>query len=453
MHHFTDKPTQNAEASAKALSVTELNGKARRLLEMNFNNVRVEGEISGLARPSSGHWYFTLKDKQSQIRCAMFRNRNQALKFVPTEGMLLMVRGRVSLYEGRGDYQLIVEHMDNAGTGDLQKAFEMLKAKLAAEGLFDITRKQPLPAHPKHIGVITSPTGAAIRDILTVLKRRFPAIPVTIIPSSVQGEQAKHELVNALKLATSANRFDVLIIGRGGGSLEDLWPFNEELVARAIAGCPIPIVSAVGHEIDFTIADFVADHRAATPSAAAEILSPDRQALLNQLNLISRKLTTLTRHKLQLSQRELDNLQKRLRHPGDRLRDNSQRLDDLEIRLKQAITLKLERAQSSLSRLKDRANQQNPQRKLELLKSRNEYMGQKLIQLISSSLERRHLKLEKVSGELNAVSPLATLSRGYAITMAGDAIIRSSQQLQEGDRVTTRFFEGEAICKVEKITN
>ncbi|MBO9492672.1 exodeoxyribonuclease VII large subunit [Thalassotalea sp. G20_0] len=453
MHHFTDTPTQNAEASAKALSVTELNGKARRLLEMNFNNVRVEGEISGLARPSSGHWYFTLKDKQSQIRCAMFRNRNQTLKFVPTEGMLLMVRGRVSLYEGRGDYQLIVEHMDNAGTGDLQKAFEVLKAKLAAEGLFDITRKQPLPAHPEHIGVITSPTGAAIRDILTVLKRRFPAIPVTIIPSSVQGEQAKHDLVNALKLAASANRFDVLIIGRGGGSLEDLWPFNEELVARAIAGCPIPIVSAVGHEIDFTIADFVADHRAATPSAAAEILSPDRQALLNQLNLISRKLTTLTRHKLQLSQRELDNLQKRLRHPGDRLRDNSQRLDDLEIRLRQAITLKLERAQSNLSRIRDRANQQNPQRKLELLKNRNKNMGQKLIQLISNSLEKRQLKLEKVSGELNAVSPLATLSRGYSITMAGDAIIRSSKQLREGDRVTTRFSEGEAICKVEKITN
>ncbi|WP_257263160.1 exodeoxyribonuclease VII large subunit [Endozoicomonas sp. ONNA2] len=451
MHHLTDTPTENAEASSKALSVTELNGKARRLLEMNFNHVRVEGELSGLARPSSGHWYFTLKDKQSQIRCAMFRNRNQALKFVPAEGMLLRVRGRVSLYEGRGDYQLIVEHMDNAGTGDLQQAFEVLKAKLAAEGLFDIAGKQPLPAHPRHIGVITSPTGAAIRDILTVLKRRFPAIPVTIIPSSVQGEQAKHELVNALKLAESANRFDVLIVGRGGGSLEDLWPFNEELVARAIADCPIPIVSAVGHEIDFTIADFVADHRAATPSAAAEILSPDRQALLNQLHLITRKLNTLTRHKLQLSQRELDNLQKRLRHPGERLRDNSQRLDDLEIRLNQAITLILERAQSSLGRVRDRAHQQNPQRTLELLKSRNEHTAQKLVQLMSNNLEKCQLKLEKVSGELHAVSPLATLSRGYAITMVGDSIIRSSQQLHEGDLVTTRFSKGEALCTVEKI--
>ncbi len=451
MHHYTDTPAHNVEASAKALSVTELNGKARRLLEMNFNNVRVEGEISGLARPSSGHWYFTLKDKQSQIRCAMFRNRNQALKFVPTEGMLLMVRGRVSLYEGRGDYQLIVEHMDNAGTGDLQKAFEVLKAKLATEGLFDITRKQPLPTHPKHIGVITSPTGAAIRDILTVLKRRFPAIPVTIIPSSVQGEQAKHELVSALKLAERSNRFDVLIIGRGGGSLEDLWSFNEELVARAIANCPIPIVSAVGHEIDFTIADFVADYRAATPSAAAEILSPDRQAILNQLHLFSRKLTTLTRHKLQLSQKELDNLKKRLRDPGERLRDSSQRLDDLEIRLKQAITLSLARAQSNLDRTKDRAHQQGPQRKLELFKNKNEHIRQKLIHLMLNNMEKRQLKLEKASGELNAVSPLATLSRGYSITKSHNAIIRDSQQLKEGDLISTRFHRGEAICKVEEL--
>ena len=453
MCQSTNTLTKNLEASANTLSVTELNGKARRLLEINFNNVRVEGEISGLTRPSSGHWYFTLKDKQSQVRCAMFRNRTQTLQFVPTEGMLLTVRGRVSLYEGRGDYQLIVEHMDNTGTGDLQKTFQTLKTKLAAEGLFDITHKQHLPRHPTHIGVITSPTGAAIRDILTVLRRRFPAIPVTIIPSSVQGAQAKHELVSAIKLAKNANRFDVLIISRGGGSLEDLWPFNEELVARAIYECPIPIVSAVGHEIDFTIADSVADRRAATPSAAAEILSPDRQAILSQLNLLSRKLTTLTRHRLQLNQKELDNLQKRLRHPRDRLIDSSQRLDDLEIRLRQAITLRLERARSRFDRARERAHQQNPQQKLELLRNRNEQIEQKLTQLMLNSLERRQLKLEKVSGELNAISPLATLSRGYAITTAGESIVRSSRQLQIGGRVTTRFSKGAAICKIEKITN
>ena len=444
MYPITDKqPTP--------LSVTELNNKARRLLEMSFNNVRVEGEISGLARPSSGHWYFTLKDRQSQIRCAMFRNRNQILKFVPTEGMLLLVRGRVSLYEGRGDYQLIVEHMDEAGTGDLQKAFEVLKAKLASEGLFDNERKQPLPTHPRHIGVITSPSGAAIRDILAVLKRRFPAIPVTVIPSLVQGAQAKDELVRALQLAQSAGYFDVLIIGRGGGSLEDLWPFNEEVVARAIAACPVPIVSAVGHEIDFTISDFVADHRAATPSAAAEILSPDRHEMLNQLNLLARKLHTQTHHRLLLNRRELDGLRKRLRHPGERLRENSQRLDDLEIRLRQAITLQLQRTRFRLERASDQVRQQNPQRRLEMLKNSTSYLAQKLLQSMTRNLEKRRLTLERVSGELNAVSPLATLSRGYAIATTGDTIIRDSRQLKTGELITTRFYHGEATCKVESI--
>ncbi len=445
-------PTIDAHPN-QPLSVTELNGKARRLLEMNFNNVRVEGEISGLTRPSSGHWYFTLKDRQSQIRCAMFRNRNQALKFVPAEGMLLLARGRVSLYEGRGDYQLIVEHMDEAGTGNLQKAFEVLKTRLAGEGLFDVARKQPLPRHPQHIGVITSPTGAAIQDILTVLKRRFPAIPITVIPSSVQGAQAKDELVRALQMAERAGNFDVLIIGRGGGSLEDLWPFNEEVVARAIATCPIPIVSAVGHEIDFTIADFVADHRAATPSAAAEILSPDSQAMLNQLHLLSRKLTSLMQHRLQLSQRELEGLQKRLRHPGERLRENSQRLDDLETRLHQAITLQLERTRFRLERAKEQVRQHSPQRKLALLKNSTDHLRQKLVQLMVNNLEKRRLTLERASGELNAVSPLATLSRGYAIATAGDTIIRDSQQLQPGERITTRFHQGSAVCMVEQISD
>ncbi|WP_067517769.1 exodeoxyribonuclease VII large subunit [Endozoicomonas ascidiicola] len=453
MHHFTDAPSSHAETPAKPLSVSELNGKARRLLEMSFNNVRVEGEISGLARPSSGHWYFTLKDKQSQIRCAMFKNRNQALKFTPTEGMLLLIRGRVSLYEGRGDYQLLVEHMDHAGTGDLQKDFEVMKAKLAAEGLFDIDRKKPLPEHPKHIGVITSPTGAAIRDILTVLKRRFPSIPVTVIPSSVQGDYAKQELVNAIKLAEAANQFDVLIVGRGGGSLEDLWPFNEEIVARTIAECSIPIVSAVGHEIDFTIADFVADLRAATPSAAAEILSPDRQAILNQLFLFQRKLNTMVRHKLILSSKELDSIKGRLRHPGERLRDSAQRLDDLEIRLKQAMTLQLERSNSRLSRIQERTERCNPIFQLESLKGKNERLEQKLIQLTLNQLEKRSFKLEKASGELNAVSPLATLSRGYSITLRDSTIIRDSQQLKEGDLITTRFHKGEALCKIEKLVS
>ncbi len=435
----------------QALSVSELNGRARRLLEMNFNNVRVEGELSGLARPSSGHWYFTLKDNQAQIRCAMFRHKNQVLKFTPSEGMQLLVRGRLSLYEGRGDYQLIVEHMDDAGVGALQKNFEKLKLQLAEEGLFDSERKQPLPKHPKHIGVITSPTGAAIRDILAVLKRRCPGIPVTIIPSAVQGDEAKRQLVSAIQQAESANRFDVIIIGRGGGSMEDLWPFNEEMVARAIADCSIPVVSAVGHEIDFTIADFVADYRAPTPSAAAETLSPDNEELLGRLNLLQRKLTSLTKHKLQMAHQQFTGLSKRLRHPGERLCENSQRLDDLELRLNQALQLKLERSQNRLTQQQGRLKHQSPERKLAELTTRNSYLNQRLETLMSNILEREQLLLKQLSGKLHAVSPLATLSRGYSIVQKQGKVLHQSSELNPGDEITARFSEGSALCEVKAI--
>lgn len=451
--HTTQFANNNLAEAPSPLTVSELNGKARRLLEMSFNNVRVEGELSGLARPSSGHWYFTLKDSRSQIRCAMFRNRNQALKFIPAEGMQLIIRGRVSLYEGRGDYQLIVDHMEDAGAGALQKAFEKLKLKLAEEGLFDIERKRPLPEHPKHIGVITSPTGAAIRDILTVLKRRFPSIPVTVIPSSVQGDQAKHELVKALQIARQSEYFDVIIIGRGGGSLEDLWPFNEEVVARAIADSPVPVVSAVGHEIDFTISDFVSDYRAPTPSAAAEVLSPDRQALLDQLNLLERKLTTMTRHHLQLARQKLTGISSRLRHPGERLRENSQRLDDLEIRLQQAMILKLERAKSRLNNNREQVLHNNPSQKLNELGLRYQHLKQKLCQSMLSSIGNRRLLLKSLSGQLNAVSPLATLSRGYSIARKGEEVIQDSHQLKKGDEVITRFHQGEALCVVKQLNH
>ena len=430
------------------LSVSELNNKARRLLEMNFNNVRVEGELSGLARPSSGHWYFTLKDRQAQIRCAMFRNKNQALKFIPSEGMHLLVRGRISLYEGRGDYQLIVEHMDDAGAGTLQKAFEALKLKLANEGLFDATRKQPLPTHPQHIGVITSPSGAAIRDILAVLKRRFPGIPVTVIPSAVQGKEAAPQLVQAIEMAGRAKRFDVLVVGRGGGSLEDLWPFNEEIVARAIAACPIPTVSAVGHEIDFTIADFVADYRAPTPSAAAEVLSPDRQAWLDRLNLLNRKLFAMTRHQLQIKQQQLTGISKRLRHPDERLRENCQRLDDLEIRLKHAMARKLERADNRLEQQQQRLLHQSPARRIETLKVRQQHLSEQLGNEMSRILEKQRTQIGNLSAQLHAVSPLATLSRGFSIVEKEGQIIRDANELTSGDTVSTRFHKGSAICQV-----
>lgn len=451
MLRSTNAPTTDY-APAKALSVSELNGQARRLLEMNFHNIRVEGELSGLARPGSGHWYFTLKDSKAQIRCAMFRNKNQLLKFIPSEGMQLVVRGRVSLYEGRGDYQLIVEHMDDAGVGALQKAFEKLKHKLAEEGLFDSQRKRPLPSHPRHIGVVTSATGAAIQDILAVLKRRFPAIPVTIIPSAVQGKEATQQLVRGIQQAEDSGLFDVLVVARGGGSLEDLWPFNEEAVARAIAHCSIPVVSAVGHEIDFTIADFVADFRAPTPSAAAETLSPDRDELLSRLQLLQRKMTALTHHRLQLSQQQLQGVRSRLRHPGERLRENYQRLDDLDIRLQAALRLKLERVNNQLALQQDRLKHYSPAHKLQALKTRNSHLEQQLQQLIKTALEHRKQELKHLSGQLNAVSPLATLSRGYSIIQKEGQVIHASNELAIGDEVTARLGEGSATLEVSSIS-
>ncbi|WP_245662940.1 exodeoxyribonuclease VII large subunit [Endozoicomonas arenosclerae] len=435
----------------RPLTVTELNSRTRRMLETQFGNVRVEGEISGLARPGSGHWYFTLKDAGAQIRCAMFKNRNRSIRFVPAEGMQLIVRGRVSLYEGRGDYQLIVDHMEEGGAGALQRAFEELKLKLSNEGLFSAERKRPLPTLPSHIGVVTSPTGAAIRDILAVLKRRFPSIPVTVIPSAVQGKDAADELVRGIAAANRSGLFDILIVGRGGGSLEDLWPFNEEKVARAIAASDVPIVSAVGHEIDFTIADFVADYRAPTPSAAAEVLSPDQQEILNKLSLLNRKLQTLMKHRLQVLSQTLDNTSLRLRHPGERLREHYQRLDDLEIRLQQSMTIALQANTASYERLNDRLAQSSPARRIERMQGQLNLLQNKLNSNIQLLVKQKESHLKQLTGMLDAVSPLATLSRGYSIVAKGDEFIRDASQLNEGDQVTARFSKGSADCQVIQI--
>ena len=325
-------------------SVSRLNLEARLLLEQGFPRIWLEGELSNVSRPSSGHLYFTLKDARAQIRAAMFRSRNQAIRFRPEEGLQVLVRGRVSLYEPRGDYQLIVDHMEEAGDGALRRAFEELKRKLDAEGLFDAARKQPLPALPARIGVITSPSGAAVRDVISVLRRRFPAIPVLIYPVPVQGKEAGGEIANAIRLASRRADCDVLILTRGGGSLEDLWPFNEEVVARAIHDCRIPLVSAVGHEIDFTIADFVADRRAATPSAAAELVTPDQLEWLARLTQLSARLENRLRHTLSDDQRRLAWLEQRLQqvHPGQYLRQQAQRLDELEQRARLLIEFKIQ---------------------------------------------------------------------------------------------------------------
>ncbi|MEX0952072.1 MAG: exodeoxyribonuclease VII large subunit, partial [Gammaproteobacteria bacterium] len=321
----------------RIFSVAELNRTARALLEGEFPSIWVEGEISNLARPASGHLYFSLKDSKAQVRCALFKNRALGLKTRPENGMQVLLRAGVSLYEGRGEFQLIVEYLEPAGAGALQRAFEELKRKLEAEGLFDPAHKQTLPAFPKRIGVITSPSGAAIRDVLNVLKRRYPGVEVIIYPAPVQGADAPAKLKRMLDVAIARNEVDVLLLTRGGGSLEDLWAFNDEPLARAIHACPLPIVSAVGHEIDFTIADFVADQRAATPSAAAELLSPDQTQLLRQLARYESLLDRQMQQQLRSRKDRINSLQKRLPHPQRTLQQISQRLDDLTLRSQRAI--------------------------------------------------------------------------------------------------------------------
>ena len=305
------------------LSVGELTRSAKRLLEHEFPLVYVEGEIGNFSSPASGHWYFNLKDEKAQVRCAMFKNRNHFIRFKPRVGLQVVARGRISLYEGRGEFQMIVDFLEEAGDGALRRAFEKLKNQLQHEGLFEQTRKQSLPTLPNHICVITSPTGAAVRDVLHVLQRRFPSIPVSILPVSVQGDEAVGQIVDALALANDANMFDCILLTRGGGSLEDLWAFNTEPVARAIAESKLPVLSAIGHETDVTIADFVADLRAPTPSAAAEILSPDITTIARQISSLEQQLSVSARRHITNRVQELQLTRKRLRHPGERLDDLS----------------------------------------------------------------------------------------------------------------------------------
>ncbi len=441
--------TQDA-GQRQILSVSALNRQAKNLLEVSFPSIWVEGELSNLARPRSGHWYFTLKDAGAQVRCAMFRGNNSRVRFQPSEGQQVLIRARVSLYEGRGDYQLIAEHMEEAGAGALQRAFEELKARLAAEGLFAQENKRPLPNMPQHIAVVTSPTGAAIRDILTVFRRRFPALKITVVPTAVQGNEAAQQIVYALHQATNLPNVDAIIVGRGGGSIEDLWPFNEEAVARAIAQCPIPIVSGVGHEVDFTIADFVADHRAATPSAAAEILSPDQQELGNMVNGYRQMLVRHISQRLQREKQQLDHLRLRLRHPGDRLREQGQRLDDLELRLHQAIENKLHRAESRLGNARERLHQHTPLNTLQRMNTLQQQLDQRLKQAITARLQNLRNRLINQIAQLDAYSPLATLQRGYAIVQNDEGrVITSHDQAKPGDEVQTRLAQGRLTCRVE----
>lgn len=440
-------------------TVSQLNQRAKQLLEITFSSVKVEGEISNLSRPSSGHWYFTLKDKGAQVRCAMFRSRTAQIKFQPKEGDQIIVRGKVSLYENRGDYQLIVDAMKPAGEGQLQQAFIQLKQKLGAEGLFNPEHKRALPAAIKRIAVITSPTGAAIHDILTVLKRRFPAIEVDIYPVQVQGQDAAQQMIWSINQANSDARnapeeqaTDVIIIGRGGGSIEDLWSFNDEQLARTIFHSDLPIVSAVGHEVDFTIADFVADIRAPTPSAAAELLSPNREEYLSRLQALSARLENSIQQQLQNKQWQLQSAQRGLQHPGDKLSQYAQTLDMLELRMQQSQKNNLDRLLKKLTQSQQRLQQQSPANKLQQIETQLGYCQQRLRNAMKQLLSNKAERLQQNALLLNAVSPLQTLGRGYAILQTPtEVVIRDSHDVKKGDLISARIGHGSLELTVEKV--
>ena len=436
-------------------SVSRLNREVRELLESGLARLWVEGEISNLARPASGHLYFTLKDARAQVSCALFRNRATRLGFSPQDGNQVLLQAQVSLYEARGSYQLIVNHMEEAGDGALRRAFEQLKNRLYKEGLFDAQHKQALPRLPRCIGVITSPHGAAIRDVLTVLRRRFPGIQVIIYPTQVQGESAARQIVMAIKTADSRAECDVLLLTRGGGALEDLWPFNEEVVARAVHACSIPIVSAVGHEIDFVITDFVADYRAATPSAAAEMLSPDRTELDKRFRQLDNRLYTLLGQQLKQRGNNLDWLRKRLRqcHPGRQLQQQVQGLDDLEVRLARAWRYQCTQRQTSIGNLQARLRQHNPQQLLQGLSAHTRQLLQQLQYRMATRLSARREQLAVLSRALETMSPLSTLQRGYSITLnkPGGSVVQAATQLKIGDIVETRLARGRIHSRVTEI--
>jgi exodeoxyribonuclease VII large subunit len=432
-------------------NVTRLNREVRAVLEGSFPLLWVEGEISNLARPSSGHIYFSLKDPSSQVRCAMFRGNRLRLRFQPANGQQVLIRARVSLYEGRGEFQLVAEHMEPSGEGALRLAFEQLKQRLAAEGLFDPARKRPLPRFPSQIGVITSPSGAAVRDVISVLGRRFPGIPLLIYPVQVQGEAAPGQIVRALELAAGRADCEVLILCRGGGSLEDLIAFNDETVARAIRTCPIPVVVGVGHEIDYTIADFAADQRAATPSAAAELASPDRADWLQRFARIGARVLQAQQALLETRKQRSAHLAQRLQrlHPGQRLRQQQQRLDEWERRLHQTMTRRHERGAERLARLRSRLLGQTPAHRLDRLRLRQHNLGQRLDRGMQQGLQNQAQRLGRAADTLDAVSPLATLNRGYSISrLPGGEVLRDSAQTKPGEQVETRLARGRILCKV-----
>ncbi|MBI3778628.1 MAG: exodeoxyribonuclease VII large subunit [Gammaproteobacteria bacterium] len=433
-------------------TVSRLNREAKSLLEGSFPPIWIEGEISNLSRPASGHVYFSLKDAQAQVRCAFFRQHQRLIGIALKDGLHVLLRARVSLYEGRGDFQIIVEYLEEAGEGVLRRAFDALKQKLSQEGLFDAARKQPLPRLPRRLGIVTSPSGAVLHDILTTLRRRFPAIAVLVYPVPVQGEGAAEKIAAAIRAANERQDCDALILARGGGSLEDLWAFNEEVVARAIHASRLPIVSGVGHETDFTIADMVADARAPTPTAAAEMLSPDRQEWLTHFARIENRLASAMRARLRHHGQHLDWLGARLVHPRNRLAMLQQRLASLSQRMYLLQAAQWHQARAQLQAMIARLHQQSPLPRLRAATLGNRHFYLRLVAAMRRRIERADGRLRQTMQTLHALSPLATLERGYAIVQipATGTIVTQANSVKPGERVQTRLAQGYLDCLVEK---
>jgi len=439
-------------ADRPVLKPSQLNALARDLLEGSFAQVWVQGEISNFSRPASGHLYFTLKDERAQVRCALFRMQAQRLRFLPRDGLQVLARGRLTLYEARGEYQLVLEHLEEAGEGALRQAFEELKRRLAAEGLFEAARKRALPRFVRRLGVITSPRGAAVRDVLSVLGRRFPLLEIEVLPVAVQGATSAAELRAMLERAAASGRYDVILLTRGGGSLEDLWSFNDEALARAIVASQVPVVSAVGHEIDFSLSDFAADLRAATPSAAAELLVPDSNELRAQVRQLGARLAAAARRDQAARAQRADQAWLRLQalRPQARVEHGRQRLQVLEGRMRHAWATRVGAAGSALRLRGDRLVALHPRQRLSALAHRRELLVQRLAAAWSRRSDAAGARLQRNGGLLHSLSPLATLSRGYAILRDDTGrVLRHADAVQPGDALEAQLVDGRLALRVD----
>ena len=441
-----------AEGLRDVYTVSRLNREARGLLETGLPSLWITGELSNFSRPASGHWYFTLKDADAQVRCAMFRQRNLMTRVQPRDGMQVLLRARVGLYEARGDFQLVADHLEEAGEGELRRRFEALKLRLAGEGLFDAARKRPPPRFPRRIGIVTSPTGAALRDVLHVLARRCPAVPLLVYPVPVQGAGAAREIAAMLELADRRAEVDVLLLVRGGGSLEDLWAFNDESLARTLAALRLPVISGIGHEVDFTIADFVADLRAPTPSVAAELAAPDAAAWLTGLAVTARRLAGAMLRGWRQRQETVARAARRLDtlHPSQQLAQHTQRLDELQTRALAAMRRAVAARGLGLARQRAELESRSPAVRIAALAQRIDHARARMLPALRHRISLARGQLESAARGLHATSPLATLARGYAIVtvVADGSVVTDAAQACAGTEIEARLSRGRLRARV-----